>query len=341
METPAHPQLSRAPSRPTVTFQAISALHPDARNPRTHSKRQIRQIADSIRAFGFTNPILVDEKGSVMAGHGRLEAAKLLGIRQVPTIRIGDLTEAQKRALGYPFNRTGCRLRHHPSAGSTIRGPVGGSRPGSAPGLSGLLGGLLWPGSAISLRGLGRDGGDTLPGSARALQVLPKRPSSSATDLRERSDRLKRHGRHGMARQACFGCSRYTPRWGSNGAEHGTVHSLHAGIGLDFVEPGLQARLLCEWTAETPAWWWILAVRQSARQVPPGCTERVRTRPEVAGAEPGRQLPLADAGRLSAPVRQIASEPELLHRRLAVTTGWRKARLTPMLGLEPAFHHVG
>ena len=98
METPAHPQLSRAPSRPSITYQAISALQPDARNPRTHSKRQIRQIADSIRAFGFTNPILVDEKGSVMAGHGRLEAAKLLGIRQVPTIRIGDLTEAQKRA---------------------------------------------------------------------------------------------------------------------------------------------------------------------------------------------------------------------------------------------------
>ena len=105
METPAHPQLSRAPSRPTVTFQAISALQPDARNPRTHSKRQIRQIADSIRAFGFTNPIWVDEKGSVMAGHGRLEAAKLLGIRQVPTIRISDLTEAQKRAYVIADNK--------------------------------------------------------------------------------------------------------------------------------------------------------------------------------------------------------------------------------------------
>ena len=105
METPAHPQLSRAPSRPSITYQAISALQPDARNPRTHSKRQIRQIADSIRAFGFTNPILVDEKGSVMAGHGRLEAAKLLGIRQVPTIRIGDLTEAQKRAYVIADNK--------------------------------------------------------------------------------------------------------------------------------------------------------------------------------------------------------------------------------------------
>ena len=104
-ETPTRSTSDCAPSRPSITYQAISALQPDARNPRTHSKRQIRQIADSIRAFGFTNPILVDEKGSVMAGHGRLEAAKLLGIRQVPTIRIGDLTEAQKRAYVIADNK--------------------------------------------------------------------------------------------------------------------------------------------------------------------------------------------------------------------------------------------
>ena len=104
-ETPTRSTSDCAPSRPSITYQAISALQPDARNPRTHSQRQIRQIADSIRAFGFTNPILVDEKGSVMAGHGRLEAAKLLGIRQVPTIRIGDLTEAQKRAYVIADNK--------------------------------------------------------------------------------------------------------------------------------------------------------------------------------------------------------------------------------------------
>ena len=103
--TPTRPTSDCAPSRPSITYQSILALQPDARNPRTHSKRQIRQIADSIRAFGFTNPILVDEKGSVMAGHGRLEAAKLLGIRQVPTIRIGDLTEAQKRAYVIADNK--------------------------------------------------------------------------------------------------------------------------------------------------------------------------------------------------------------------------------------------
>ena len=121
--TPTRPASDCAPSRPSITYQSILALQPDARNPRTHSKRQIRQIADSIRTFGFTNPILVDEKGSVMAGHGRLEAAKLLGIRQVPTIRIGDLTEAQKRAPGYPFNRTHPGLQF--SRGGSLEGDPG------------------------------------------------------------------------------------------------------------------------------------------------------------------------------------------------------------------------
>ena len=104
-ETPTRSTSDCAPSRPSITYQSISALQPDARNPRTHSKRQIRQIADSIRAFGFTNPILVDERGQVMAGHARLEAAKRLGLSQVPTIRLGDLSAAQKRAYLIADNR--------------------------------------------------------------------------------------------------------------------------------------------------------------------------------------------------------------------------------------------
>ena len=76
----------------------VSTLKPYARNPRMHSKKQLRQIADSIRLFGWTNPILIDANGGVIAGHGRLEAAKLLGIDGVPTIRITDMTAAQKRA---------------------------------------------------------------------------------------------------------------------------------------------------------------------------------------------------------------------------------------------------
>ena len=96
--TPTRSTSDCAPSRPSITYQSILALQPDAHNPRTHSKRQIRRIADSIRTFGFTNPILVDERGQVMAGHARLEAAKRLGLSQVPTIRLGDLSAAQKRA---------------------------------------------------------------------------------------------------------------------------------------------------------------------------------------------------------------------------------------------------
>lgn len=76
----------------------VSALTPYAKNPRTHSKKQLRQIADSIREFSFTNPILIDGEGAVIAGHGRLEAAKLLDIETVPTIRLENMTDAQRRA---------------------------------------------------------------------------------------------------------------------------------------------------------------------------------------------------------------------------------------------------
>jgi DNA modification methylase len=76
----------------------VASLKPYARNPRTHSPKQIQQIANSIRKFGFTNPVLIDDDGGVIAGHGRIEAAKALGIKQVPTIRLDRMSEAQKRA---------------------------------------------------------------------------------------------------------------------------------------------------------------------------------------------------------------------------------------------------
>lgn len=75
-----------------------SALIPHPRNPRTHTRRQIEQIARSIRTFGFTNPVLVDDEGRILAGHGRVEAARLLGLETVPTLRIGHLSEAEQRA---------------------------------------------------------------------------------------------------------------------------------------------------------------------------------------------------------------------------------------------------
>ncbi|WP_255509453.1 DNA methyltransferase [Oceaniovalibus sp. ACAM 378] len=73
-------------------------LHPYKRNARTHSKVQVKQIADSIEEFGFTIPILIDSKNMILAGHGRVRAAILLGMKTVPCIRTDSLTEAQKRA---------------------------------------------------------------------------------------------------------------------------------------------------------------------------------------------------------------------------------------------------
>jgi ParB-like chromosome segregation protein Spo0J len=81
-----------------VEWKPTDSLEPYPRNPRIHSARQLRQIADSIRQFGFVNPILIDTDGGVIAGHGRLAAAKLLGLDQVPTIRLDQMSEAQKRA---------------------------------------------------------------------------------------------------------------------------------------------------------------------------------------------------------------------------------------------------
>lgn len=84
---------------------AVVDLRPHDRNPRTHSKKQIEQIAESIRRFGFTNPVLVDKGGKVIAGHGRIEAAKLLGKERVPVLLLEHMTEAEKRAYIIADNR--------------------------------------------------------------------------------------------------------------------------------------------------------------------------------------------------------------------------------------------
>lgn len=83
----------------------VRDLTPYGNNPRTHTKKQIRQIADSLTKFGWTNPILIDETGMILAGHGRLEAAKLLGKTEVPTIALADMSEAEKRAYIIADNR--------------------------------------------------------------------------------------------------------------------------------------------------------------------------------------------------------------------------------------------
>ena len=94
----AHPNLH-------VELRAVTGLTPYAQNARTHSTKQIRQIADSIRMFGFVNPILIDGDGEVIAGHGRLQAALLLGLTEVPVLSITHLTPAQKRAYILADNR--------------------------------------------------------------------------------------------------------------------------------------------------------------------------------------------------------------------------------------------
>ncbi len=88
-----------------VEYKPISDLKPYARNARTHSAAQLKLLADSIRTFGFTNPALIDADNTLIAGHGRVEAAKALGMASVPTIRIDHLTDAQKRAYILADNR--------------------------------------------------------------------------------------------------------------------------------------------------------------------------------------------------------------------------------------------
>jgi DNA modification methylase len=81
------------------------SLRPAQRNARTHSKKQIRQIADSVESFGFTNPIIADDHGQIVAGHARAEAAKLLGMKEVPVIRLSDRNKTEIRAFMLADNK--------------------------------------------------------------------------------------------------------------------------------------------------------------------------------------------------------------------------------------------
>jgi len=81
-----------------IILQPVEALIPYARNSRTHSDEQVAQISASIREFGFTNPVLVDDEGGIVAGHGRVMAARQIGMTAVPTINVGWLSEQQRRA---------------------------------------------------------------------------------------------------------------------------------------------------------------------------------------------------------------------------------------------------
>src|SRR5215472_11834604 len=88
-----------------ITYRPIEALKPDPSNPRRHSRKQIRQIANSIETFGFNVPVLIDAEGKVIAGHGRVLACRELGWSEVPTICLEHLTSAQMRVFMIADNR--------------------------------------------------------------------------------------------------------------------------------------------------------------------------------------------------------------------------------------------
>ena len=89
----------------TIEYVATSKLTPYARNSRTHSPQQVKQIAASIKEFGFTNPVLIDEANGIIAGHGRVMAAEHLQLTEVPCIRLEYLTETQKKAYVIADNK--------------------------------------------------------------------------------------------------------------------------------------------------------------------------------------------------------------------------------------------
>ena len=95
----------REPPTLAIDYRPIASLIPYARNARTHSEAQVALIAGSIREFGFTNPVLVDGANGIIAGHGRVLAARKLGLATVPVIELAHLTEAQKRAYVLADNR--------------------------------------------------------------------------------------------------------------------------------------------------------------------------------------------------------------------------------------------
>ena len=88
-----------------IEYRKTGELIPYINNSRTHSDQQVQQVAASIKEFGFTNPILIDEDSGIIAGHGRLQAAQMMGMDEVPTITLEGLTEAQRKAYVIADNK--------------------------------------------------------------------------------------------------------------------------------------------------------------------------------------------------------------------------------------------
>jgi len=95
----------RTRDQPRLECVAIESIKPSQRNARTHSKKQIQQLANSIRRFGWTGLIIIDADGNIIAGYGRYQAAMLLKLRKVPVLIVTDLNETEKRALALADNK--------------------------------------------------------------------------------------------------------------------------------------------------------------------------------------------------------------------------------------------
>ena len=115
-----------------VSHRSIASLRPYAANARTHSQHQIKQIADSIARFGFTNPVLVSGQSEIIAGHGRVRAAKLLGHETVPTLELPHLSAAERRAYVIADNKLAANagwdhdILAHARTGGRVLGICGG-----------------------------------------------------------------------------------------------------------------------------------------------------------------------------------------------------------------------
>ncbi|WCT72157.1 ParB/Srx family N-terminal domain-containing protein [Sphingomonas naphthae] len=90
---------------PPFELRAVGSSKPFDRNARTHSKKQVKQIAKSISTFGFTNPVLITPDGTIIAGHGRVMAARELGMAEVPTLTLANLSPAEVRAYVLADNK--------------------------------------------------------------------------------------------------------------------------------------------------------------------------------------------------------------------------------------------
>ena len=110
-----------------IEYRPLAALIPYCRNPRTHSEAQVAQIAASIVEFGWTNPLLVDGDQGLIAGHGRLAAARKLGLAEVPVIELAHLTPNQKRAYILADNQLA--LAAGLGRGTAVAGTGGTVRP--------------------------------------------------------------------------------------------------------------------------------------------------------------------------------------------------------------------